>query len=407
MYMDSKTPAAEQYARRALEHIVHLAQMIGGRGSCTPDERRGADYAADQMRRIGAQDVHLERFRGAASAYNRYVLAFGVALAGTLLNFAWRERAAALVAAALYGLGIWGMLAESDFTPNWTRLIIPGRPSQNVVAHQPPRRQAAQRVVLTAHLDSHRSPVFNLRIWPRIYVGAFRGLSGALVVGALLHLLSALSSQDWIAWAALFPALALLLGAVLLMLADLTPFSPGAYDNASGVGSVLGLAERLARQPLDGTEVWFALTGCEETGAAGMESLLPTHRQAWREAVLINLDQMGQGRLYVRVCEGMIIRRRPRPEMLALCRRVQESLPHLGVFERPSQAFSDAAVAYRHGFNALSFGTRPRGTDERIHRHQMSDTVEHIQPGALRDTQAFLWRLLQDIDRAPDGVLRE
>lgn len=406
MPVASKTPAAVVYARRALEHIVYLAHSIGGRGSCTSSERQAAGYVAEQMRRIGLQEVHMESFRGAASAYNRYVLIFGVALVGTLLSLAWRERAAALVAAVLHGLGIWGMLAESDFTPNWTHLIIPGRPSQNVVACQPARREATKRVVLTAHLDTHRSPIFNsTRAWQRIYGAGFKALLVNLVAGALLHLFSALSNQNWILWAALLPGFALLVGTALFIQADFTPFSPGAYDNASGVGSVLGLAERLARRPLDGTEVWFALTGCEETGAAGMASLLRAHRQTWREAILINLDQMGLGRLYVRTREGMIIRRGPRPEMLALCRRVQESLPHLSIFERPSQAFSDAAVAYKCGFPALSLGTRPKGTNDRIHRHQMSDTVEHIQPEALRDTHVFVWNLLQATDLAPQEVL--
>jgi hypothetical protein len=392
---------AERYARRAFDHLAHLTQQIGCRGSCTAAEKQAADYAVEQLQAFGVRDLRAEPFCGAASAYDRYALAFGVAVFGILLGLAWTERMADLMAAGLCALGLWGLLAESDFSPNWTRWIIRDRPSQNVVCLLP-GHNPGKAVVLTAHIDTHRTPVFNsTRAWQRAYRLAFRASLGCLAAATLISLLPALLGVDWLGWLAIFPAFVLGFGLLAFVQADRTPFSPGAYDNASGVASVLALAERLVEQPLANTAVWIALTGCEETGAAGMAALLQAHRSDWRDAIIVNLDQMGLRRLYVRLYEGLIVRRGPCPAMLDLFREVQGSLPYLDHFERPSQGFSDAAVAYKQGFHALSLGSAPAADGAQIHRHRMSDTVEHIQSAGLRDAHTFVWALLQAVDLNP------
>jgi hypothetical protein len=59
--------------------------------------------------------------------------------------------------------------------------------------------------------------------------------------------------------------------------ADTTPYSPGTDDKASGVGSILGLAERLASEPPRHTEVWIVTDGYEELrGTLGIRC--PTRR---------------------------------------------------------------------------------------------------------------------------------
>jgi hypothetical protein len=53
-------------SQRAIGHIRHLSQAIGGRGSCTPAERQAAEYTAEQMRALGVDDVRLEAVPGRA-----------------------------------------------------------------------------------------------------------------------------------------------------------------------------------------------------------------------------------------------------------------------------------------------------------------------------------------------------
>jgi hypothetical protein len=90
--------------------------------------------------------------------------------------------------------------------------------------------------------------------------------------------------------------------------------------------------------------------------------------------------------------------------MLDLFREARCSLPQLDIYERPSQGFTDAAVAYKQGFRALSVGSSPAAESVEIHRHQMSDTMEHIQRVGLRDAHALVWTLLQTIDLGPGTI---
>lgn len=389
----------EHYAKRAHEHIAHFTQSIGGRGSCTPQERQAAEYVAQHLRNLGASDVHFEPFLGAHSAYARYALIFAIALFGTAIALAWRHPGTALLAALLHGLGILGMIAESDFSPNWTHRLIPSRQSQNVLGIFSAQRRSSKVVVLTAHMDSHRTPIFNSnRFWQRVYNLGFKLLFAFLIAGGFIHLLLALRDLFWLRFLLLFPSGIFLIGILLFLQADLTPISPGAYDNASGVASVLALAERVAEQPLENTEVIIAMLGCEENGAWGAYALYEAHADEWRDAIVINLDQMALGTIYIRVREGFLIRYHPKPEMLAFAHHVHDKIPDLGVFERASQAFSDATLAYKNGISALSLGTTPTESGVTIHRHRMSDTIEHVEFDALHATQRYVWGLLQAID---------
>ncbi|NIS83566.1 MAG: M28 family peptidase [Anaerolineales bacterium] len=389
----------KHYAQSAHEHIAYLTQSIGGRGSCTPEEKEAAEYIAQQLRNLGALEVHFEPFHGAHSAYARYVIIFALALLSTAITLAWRHPATASLAAFLHGLGILGMIAESDFSPNWTHQLIPSRPSQNVLGVLSAQRKSSKRVVLTAHMDSHRTPIFNSnRFWQRVYNLGFKSLFGSLIAGSFIHLFIALRELFWLRGLLLIPSGILLVGILLFLHADLTPFSPGAYDNASGVASALALAERVAAHPLEMTDVTIAMLGCEENGAWGAYALYEAHSDEWRNAIVINLDQMAMGTIYIRAREGILVRYHPKPEMLALAHHVHEKMPYLGVFERVSQAFSDATLAYKNGISALSLGTTPTKPGATIHRHRMSDTIEHVELDALRATQRYVWGLLQAID---------
>ena len=116
-------PHFDHIAQQAIIHIQHLSETIGGRGSCTPNEKRAADYVARVMQAAGLSSVRIEPYRGAPSTYRPYALAFGLALFGTLLAWLFPNRLVWLVAATLHLLGAQGMLAETDFTPNWTRWL--------------------------------------------------------------------------------------------------------------------------------------------------------------------------------------------------------------------------------------------------------------------------------------------
>jgi len=388
----------EQHAEKAYEHVIYLAETIGGRGSCTAQERQAAEYGAQQLRALGAQKVRVEPFRGAPSTYRPYALAFGAALLGTCLAWCGGRRGMAL-AALLSGLGTWGMLAESDFTANWARRLLPRGKSQNVVGIVSAAGKPARSVVLAAHLDTHRTPVFySSAAWQRLF-SLLVGLAFvSMAIGALLYLLGAVTGWGGVRWGGLVMAAMELFALTLCLHADFTPFSPGANDNGSGVGSVLALAARLVREPLPRTEVWLLLTGCEEAASYGMVAFLDAHGGELQDASFVILDQVGMGKVSMPVPEGLIMRQRPHPEMLALARRVAATHPELGFSEHFGAAYTDAAVAHKRGFKALSLDAMPAEGATQMYWHQMTDTPEHVEVEALRDVHLFVWEMLQEAD---------
>jgi hypothetical protein len=384
---------------RAYAHIVHLAGDIGPRGSCTQCEHKAARYVATTLHDLGLSDVHTQEFSGSPTAYGRYGLVFGVALLGQIMAGLIQSGWSYIAAGVIFALSAWAMFAESDFHPNWTHWLIRSRPSHNVIAWCPARKTPERLVVISAHVDSHRTPFFNSNAtWQRWYNLCFRLIFLSLVIGTGLGIL--VGVFDLTLLKIFFHTLGLPLAISLLAFlhADNTPFSPGAYDNGSGVACTLTIAEHLIQNPLDSTDVWISITGCEETGAGGMLALVNTMPESWRQALWVNLDQTGIGQLYIRLEEGMLRRYAVQSSAIQLARAAAKA-SGVNLREHTSQAFSDAIIAHKQGLLAISLGASPTEPDLETPRHQMSDVPSAIQPGTLHQTQLYVWSLLSIWDR--------
>ena len=95
----------------------------------------------------------------------------------------------------------------------------------------------------------------------------------------------------------LIPTLILLVGVFLLTDIELSDVVPGANDNASGVATVLSLAEELDANPPANLDVWVLLTGAEECLQEGMRAFVRAHRgELDRETTyFVNVDTVGHG----------------------------------------------------------------------------------------------------------------
>ena len=71
--------------------------------------------------------------------------------------------------------------------------------------------------------------------------------------------------------------------------------SPGANDNASGVGVLLAVAEHFAKHPPRGTQLEFCLTGAEETGMHGAAARAAQLPRGAPQVLMLNLDMVGAG----------------------------------------------------------------------------------------------------------------
>jgi len=390
---------ADRWAARALEHVRHLSLDIGPRGSTTPAETEAAAYAWGVLDRLELSP-QMQRFTSGISAYRPFALAATLGLLAVAL-YPLAGHVTAGVAAAIAAVALVSSYLELNFWPNPLRWLLPKRPSQNVWAVLPAGRQAAQRVVIVGHLDSHRTPFIygsaaRLKLWGVLVALGFASFAAL----AVLYLVGAVIQEDILYPISLAPAVVLLILLVLFIQADMTPFTHGANDNATGAALVLALAERLKEEPLANTEVWTLNSGCEEVGLYGAAAFVREHRQELRDAYFIVLDSVGgpgSGPCFI-TREGMLKPYRSDPGLLALCREVTAQRPELGAYPAVMKLnYTEGAIGIKNGLRTLTFvNLTPAG--ELPYWHRPDDVYENVDPDVLARTSAFLWELLQRLD---------
>lgn len=391
-----------QQASSAMAHVKHLAVDIGPRGSATPAERRAADYAATVLEQAGLAPS-TEPFTSTVSGWRPFAVAALIALLATLL-FQWAGRTTALLLGLLLLVTTLSVFLEMYFRPNPLRLLIGKGRSQNVWARVPATSRPLRRLLLVAHLDTHRTP------WVFTSPGRLRFFKlmttlgvAAFALSALLFLAYGALAAQWLRYAALVltPVHALVLA--LTWQPDTTPYTAGANDNASGVGVLLSLAQRLARQPLANTELWLLASGCEEVGSVGVQAFVKRHASDLRGALGISIDNVGgrgAGVCYTSV-EGMVFPLKPSPLLHGLAEEIRAEHPKLNAYSLPyTTLHTDATCLMANGIASLSFvGLTPSG--QIPHWHQASDVLDNVDPVTVQSTERFIWRLLRKVDELP------
>lgn len=388
--------------RQALQHIHYLSQAIGGRGSCTVQERQAGEYAAEQMRQNGVKEIRAETFTAIPSTYWGYALSFAAALTGLLIVLLSDGQGERSLAMLLNLAGVWGFLAETEFAPSWTRWALSRKESQNVCGVIPAKSNVRARIVLCAHLDTHHTPIFySSETWYAAFTALVSLSFLSMIVGAAALGLSIF--QGWMSarWVSLVLLPVQLFGLAMCLHADFTPYSPGANDNASGVGITLALAQKLRRTPLKHTEVHLVFTGCEEVGDWGIAAYLDRNaKKLGKDAVYIILDEVGLGDLKFLTADGLIFKHKTHPRALELARGAKRALPELKIVEGIGVAYTDALQATKRGLIALTVCTVPAPRSGIIsHWHRMTDTIETLSAKDLENTLRFVWTLLQLVDQ--------
>ncbi len=393
----------------ALRHIEHLSVTIGPRGSCTEQERRASDYCAQVLRDLG-YSVREQSFRAARSGWAPFSIGAGLMLVGMFkfhvapglangLTLAGLD-AARLVAAAIALTVTVSILLQLAFRPNPLAWLTPKGESRNVYAVAPPRGERRRTVVVSGHVDTHRTPIAMASPL------AFRLFQGLTTLGVIAFaLLAGLFVLGSFRPEMVGPRLTLLPAAIVAVVFAVTlqpefsRFVPGANDNASGAAAVLALAARLGASPLAHTEVWLLASGAEETGATGPVRLLEEHPElrAADWLVLDNIAGAGTGPCMI-TAEHLLFPLRAHPALLAAARQVAASRPDLGAYEHYYRGlFSEHSPLSAAGCRSLAIiNFTPQGVLPDWHRP--SDTFERVDPRVLDRTEEFAWALLAHLD---------
>ena len=305
--------------------------------------------------------------------------------------------ALALVAA----LSTFGDLTGTFFL---LRRLTPGRASQNVVSREDSGGRKPGLLVLTAHYDAARTGAVFGRRWLerraalskvlRRPLAPFAIFFWSLVVILVCALLRLIGIDPLPVTVVQFLATVVLIVAVPL-LADivLSGVVPGANDNASGVATVLRLAQRFGgANLLQNFELLVLLPGAEEGFLLGMRAWLRRHKKELdpSSTVFLNVDTVGHGTVRWQRKSGFVFPLAFHPALVELC----EELDARGIAAR---SIADAYVARAAGFPAMSIGCL-NALDYVPTYHQYTDTPENVDPEALERAFQFCANLIELID---------
>ncbi len=389
----------------AMDHVRHLAEKIGPRGSTTAEEKEAADYVYKHLADFGLQPV-MEAFRGARSAWLPAALFWSIVLASGFL-FLGGSQTGAIFALVLTVTSLGSILLELMFRPNFLRWTLPKGESQNVWARIEAKTEANEHVALVAHLDSHRTPlVFSSDRWVRWFERLVPiGMAFAALLIAILTL-GIVLPFPWLRIMAIGPMMVALGMLILMLQADFTSYAPGANDNASGVGVVLDLAEQLARDPLEHTTVWIVLTGCEEVGCYGAEDFIRRHKSELRHAAWITVDTVGSrnGVPVTLSQETFLSTTKSDGQLLEIARSISSRRPELRTREISMKgAYTEGAIGAKHGLRVLTIESHQEdGTLSEWHRP--TDRVENVSPECVQATETLVYELLLELDAKAASV---
>ncbi|MFQ5646930.1 MAG: M28 family metallopeptidase [bacterium] len=267
--------------------IFYANRICFPRLTGTEGEKRAAGIIQKRLVELGYQ-VQSETFPIYKTPWNHTRFLMGCCLILLLISrflFISNAVMAGVLALVVVFIGIGG----GEY---WLNLV--GRAgkqpiafSENIWADSNPGENKT-KILFCAHYDSKSQ---TLKLKRRIYwLGS--GL-GATVMLSLVYFVYPLFPHPWLVRTTEVLLLTGGIVAVRLMVVGTGNESPGALDNASGVGMVLACAEYFIKHPPSGFSARFLFPSAEEFGLQGSIRYVQTHRHEIEDTLVINFDGLG------------------------------------------------------------------------------------------------------------------
>jgi hypothetical protein len=408
-------PTRRRGRRRLLGSVdpqLEIQELVDfdGRFAGTDAERRAAVHLKEKLERLG-RPVEIEPIQVRPNWPVSFALLALLAVAGSVV--AVKVELLGVVLLLVVTLVTFAELTGT-FMP--ARALTPRRASQNVLSREQSDKPGT--LVLMAHYDAARTgAVFGRRSLERTAtlqkaikrpIGPFAPFVWSMV----LILLCAFAR--WAGVHALpltvlqfIPTVLLIVSVPLLIDISLSGVVPGANDNASGVATVLRLAERFGGS-LQHFDLWVLFPGAKEGLVLGSRAWIKRHTSELdaRNTVFVNVDTVGHGTVRWVTKEGFVFPLSYHPELVRLCEEIgeQEESEARGVVLRtPTDGYSMRSA----GFPAISIVCL-NAMDYVPTFHQHDDTPENVDPAALERAFGFCSELVQGIDaRVGPDLVRE
>ena len=384
-----------------IQPMTEIEELVAfeGRWPGTDAERRAARHLAGRLEALG-RDAELEP----TSVHPNYAVTHAIhaliAIVGSVLSVTAPVAGAALVLFA--AVSAFGDLSGSFYV---VRRLTGRRASQNVTSREGGDRRGV--IVLTAHYDAARSgAVFGRRAVERRAtlgklvrrgLGPFEPFFWSLLLILACTVVRLVGIEGTPLTVVQFIPTVVLIGSIPLLIdIALSDVVPGANDNASGVATVLRLAERYGGN-LDHFDVWVVFPGAEEALLLGMREWMGSHKRDLDPelTVFLNVDMAGHGSVRWIEKEGLAGAMRYHPKLVELCEEVgEEAGAGRGMVSRHA---TDALMPRAAGFPAITITSR-NALDYAPHWHQHTDTPDRIDPESLERTYDFCCALVERLD---------
>ena len=306
--------------------------------------------------------------------------------------------------AGVAGVGAAALWDDLGHGRRWfRRAVLPHRSTWNVVA-EVGDPDAERTFVLIAHHDAAHSglifhpilPRIPLKLAPRLHARAGRSfpLLYAVWIGPVMVCAgSILGARRLLAAGVAFA------GAATAAMADIgmRAVVPGANDNLSAVGALVGLAAALRDRPLEGARVLLVSTGSEESFSEGMQGFGERHFDELDPArtEMVCLECLGGPTLIVVEGEGMLrMRDYPAHMREALADAARDAGEPIMRGLRTTAA-TDAIIPLRAGYAVATLASVDE-TKLPMNYHWPNDVADNLHWSTIKSAIAVCDRFLRD-----------
>jgi Peptidase family M28 len=361
---------------KAYEHVRVLVEDIGPRPAGSKKEEHAFNYIALQLIRLGYQPEKIPiDFAGPSKLYPFNILG------GILLALA------GLFAQTNPLLTLWIPLVFA-LLPDIARWEIRLRPrtqkSANLVAYSE-TDSGKPLLILCAHVDSALALPAWGKIFRYFYVHSFDIVQRVAYLVATASIISLLGFDFPIAFWRAITFLAFLVGGffaatdIWKQFGNQTVYSPGAVDNASGVGVLLALAEHYSTLPPKRVRLGFLFTSAEETGLHGAQAFAKELRKQGGKTAVINFDMVGAGDVLNYVSkDGVLNQLSTDSELNEVLKKADPNVCPVWYSIRSA----DFAAFLRNKVPAISLETSGSAQAKQAY-HSAEDQLELVEPGTL------------------------
>lgn len=384
------------------KHVLHLSKRIGSREGGSEGERSASAYIASVMKRTG-KEIRVQHFSCWRSDIPALIIILAFAVLSYLL-FLPEPRVSFVVSSVVF-------VAFQMETYSWAVVskLLPRAKASNLIQIIPPKNEkgapSQKRVVITANYDSSRTSPFGngliRKAYRIMYILLFLcilGITGVSIIGVVGELAKFNPATIRLIWYASSPiALYVFLFIFLLSWGEIFGnSSPGANDNASGVGVMLSLIEDLCQSPMENTEIWCVATARGFAGGRGTVELIRKNKKIVKNAYFLNIDHPGCGEIRLLKREGPIFGFSPGRKLKRISKAAVNSKRLDIAFGSCRVKKSDAMVAQARGIRAITIagtsGTAYPGWKSR------SDTYDKISQSSLEKAKIIVHAIIKEID---------